>query len=97
MNCASAAGEPVSLTRLENRLLDYLMLNAGRVLTTEAIIDHVWGPEGGDRDMLRQLVHRLRGEISQAHGVADDQTGPGYQDSIETVPGLGYGLSLTSS
>jgi hypothetical protein len=29
------------------------MLNAGHVLTHNAIIDHVWRPEGADRDMLR--------------------------------------------
>ena len=60
--------EAVSLTPLESRLLDYLMLNAGHVLTAEAIITHVWGAEGGDRDMLRQLVHRLRLEIARAAG-----------------------------
>ena len=90
-------GEPVPLSRLESRLMDYLMLNAGHVLTTEAITAHVWGAEGGDRDMLRQLVHRLRGKISQAHGVVGDGTGPDHPDSIETVPGLGYGLTHTSS
>jgi len=90
-------GEPVPLTPLESRLLDYLMLNAGHVLTAEAIITHVWGAEGGDRDMLRQLVHRLRGKISLAHGPEAGE--PGLPDlvSIETVPGLGYGLTLLSS
>ncbi len=85
-------GEAISLTPLENRLLDYLMLNAGHVLTTEAIIEHVWGPDGGDRDMLRQLIHRLRGKITQAFKsqVDTDLTTP--PDYIETVPGLGYGL-----
>ena len=84
--------EPVSLTPLESRLLDYLVLNAGHVLTAEAIINHVWGVEGADRDMLRQLVHRLRNKISQAcQGQAGDAdtSQPIY---IETVPGLGYGL-----
>jgi DNA-binding response OmpR family regulator len=87
-------GETVSLTPLESRLLDYLMLNAGHVLTTEAIIEHVWGPEGGDRDMLRQLVHRLRSKISQASQTGDDLL-PG--EYIETVPGLGYGLVVSSA
>jgi DNA-binding response OmpR family regulator len=92
-------GEVVSLTPLESRLLDYLMLNVGHALTNEAIIDHVWGPEGADRDMVRQLVHRLRTKISHACGVTDgilpeeestpQAPGPVY---IETVPGLGYGL-----
>ena len=60
------------------------MLNAGHVLTHGAIIDHVWGPEGADLDMLRQLVHRLRNKIEP------DSSEPIF---IETVPGLGYGLS----
>jgi DNA-binding response OmpR family regulator len=79
-----AEGEPISLTALETKLLNYLMLNAGHVLTIEAIIDHVWGPEGGDRDMLRQLVRRLRSKIEP------DPANPIY---IETVSGLGYGLA----
>jgi DNA-binding response OmpR family regulator len=76
-------GEPTGLTPLENRLLDYLMLNAGHILTVEDIINHVWGAEGGDRDALRQLVRRLRSKIEP------DPTHPIY---IETVAGLGYGL-----
>jgi DNA-binding response OmpR family regulator len=86
------AGEPVALTALESRLLDYFMLNAGHVVTAEAIIDHVWGAGGADRDMLRQLVRRLRGKIAQVrHSEADTPAQPPY---IETVPGLGYGLTI---
>lgn len=77
------AREPISLTPLESRLLDYLMINAGHVLTTDAIIDHVWGPGGGDRDMLRQLVRRLRSKI---------ETDPADPTYIKTIPGLGYGF-----
>jgi len=76
--------EPVALTHLENRLLECLMINAGRVLTFDSIIDHVWGPAAADRDMLRQLVHRLRSKIEP------DASRPAY---IQTVPGLGYGLN----
>jgi DNA-binding response OmpR family regulator len=43
----------------------------------------VWGPGGGDRDMLRQLVRRLRAKIEP------DPANPTY---IETVAGRGYGL-----
>jgi two-component system, OmpR family, response regulator RegX3 len=59
------------------------MVNAGQVMTIDAIIDHVWGPQGGDRDMLRQLVRRLRSKIEP------DPAQPKY---IRTIPGLGYGL-----
>jgi len=76
-------GKPISLTPLEGRLLIYLMTNPGQVLTTDAIIDHVWGAGGGDRDMLRQLVRRLRSKIEP------DPANPSY---IKNVPGLGYGL-----
>ncbi len=75
--------ELISLTHLENRLLEYLMINSGLVLTIDMIIDNVWGPSGADRDMLRQLVHRLRIKIEP------DSANPIY---IKTVPGLGYGL-----
>ena len=75
--------EPLSLTPLENHLLECLMVNVGRVLTFDTIIDHVWGPAGADRDMLRQLVRRLRTKVEP------DPSEPIY---IQTVPGLGYGL-----
>jgi DNA-binding response OmpR family regulator len=92
-----AEGEPVTLTPLESRLLDYLMVNAGHVLTAEAIITHVWGAEGGDRDMLRQLVHRLRSKIVRACGPEAAGLDPSTPAAIETVPGLGYGLTLSSN
>ena len=73
----------VALTPLEGRLLDCLMVNVGQILTYDVIIDNVWGPRGGDRDMLRQLVRRLRSKIET------DSLEMAY---IKTVPGLGYGL-----
>lgn len=84
--------EPVTLTALETRLMDYLMLNAGHVVTSEAIIDHVWGAGGADRDMLRQLVRRLRSKIAQARQ-SDVDSLEAHPPYIETVPGLGYGLT----
>ncbi len=83
-------GEAISLTALECRLLSYLMLNAGHVLTADAIIDHVWGVDGGDRDMLRQLVRRLRGKIRELDEGAESSVAV---PAIETIPGVGYGLT----
>lgn len=78
-------GEAIaSLTALENRLLEYMMLYAGHILTIPDLIDHIWGPGGGDRDMLRQLVRRLRVKI---------EPDPSHPILIETVPGKGYGLN----
>lgn len=69
------------LTRLEARLLEILMSNCGQVLTTERLIEYVWGTSGGDRSMLKQLVYRLRRKVER------DPSQPQY---LETVPGVGY-------
>ena len=80
----SAGGEArAHLTPLESQLLQTLMLNKDQVLPADSLIDHVWGPNGADRAMLKQLVYRLRAKIQQ---VAAGAT------CIETVPGLGYSL-----
>ena len=79
----NSESEPIALTVLEGRLLDCLIINSGQILTFDALIDHVWGAQGGDRDMLRQLVRRLRRKIEI------DPANPAY---IQTVPGLGYGF-----
>ncbi len=76
-------GTPVRLTALELRLLEALLLQAGQVLTADALIGAVWGIEGGDRTMLKQLVYRLRIKL--------DAEAPGAVQ-IEAVPGIGYAL-----
>jgi DNA-binding response OmpR family regulator len=80
-----ADGTTKSLTSLENRLLEHLMLNAGHVLTTGDLISDVWGASGGNSEMLRQLVRRLRAKIE------NDPTKPYY---IQNLPGLGYAFRL---
>ena len=75
--------QPIQLSGLELRLMDCLMINVGQIVSPEIIIDHVWGPQGGDMDMVRQLVHRLRGKIEKNH---PDQI------HINNVPGIGYEL-----
>ena len=70
-----------TLTSLESRLLQYLMLNSGHILTTDDLISDVWGASGGNSEMLRQLVRRLRAKIE------DDSSNPYY---IQNLPGLGY-------
>lgn len=73
--------EAIQITRLESRLLDVLMRNTGHVVMTSTIIDYVWGPSGGDRKMLKQLIYRLRRKIEP------DMDRPTY---IQTVSNLGY-------
>jgi DNA-binding response OmpR family regulator len=46
-------------------------------------VNYIWGIDGGDKVMLKQLVRRLRQKIEP------DPTHPSY---IENVPGVGYTL-----
>ena len=55
---------PVRLTKLELRLLQMLLANAGHSVNSERLLVQVWGHRsGGDRQLLKQLVHRLRQKI----------------------------------
>jgi len=75
---------PTRLTKLEYRLLQFLLVNAGHTLPAERLTQHVWGYRGvGDRKMLKQLVHRLRQKIEP------DPAAPVY---VHTVAGTGYVL-----
>jgi DNA-binding response OmpR family regulator len=57
-------GEAVQLTKLELRLLQTLLASAGRTVSSDRLLVQVWGHRsGGDRQLLKQLVHRLRQKI----------------------------------
>lgn len=77
--------DPITLTRLETRLLEDLMLNRGQILPSEQIITSVWGPDGGSEEMLRQLIRRLRLKIEQD---------PSEPQLIKNLAGIGYGFGL---
>lgn len=80
------AAPPVALTNRELRLLQYLLANAGRVVTVEQATTHIWGLAGlGDRQLLKQLVHRLRQKLEP------DPHAPRF---VLTVPGIGYCLQV---
>jgi DNA-binding response OmpR family regulator len=80
-----ADGAPRHLTQLEFRLLHTLMLHQGQTLTTEAIVDRVWGYSAdGNLELVRGLVSRLRAKIEE------EPKNPLY---IITVPGVGYRLN----
>jgi DNA-binding response OmpR family regulator len=74
-------GVEIHLTRLEGLLLETLMLNPNQVIPAGTLIDTVWGPAGGDRVMLKQLVYRLRKKIEQ------ETSSP---SPITTISGIGY-------
>jgi len=78
----TVAGGEVSLPLKEFDLLEYLLRNAGRVLTRGQLIDRVWGSDYvGDTKTLDVHVKRLRSKIEP------DPSLPRY---LITVRGLGY-------
>ena len=80
------SGREIKITPLESRLLQLLIANAGQVVHTDRMLVHVWGHRGGgDRQLLKQLVHRLRQKIG------DDPERPRW---LSTVPSVGYMLRV---
>ncbi len=74
--------ELVALPLKEFELLEILMLNAGRVLTRDVLIDRVWGSNYfGDTKTLDVHIKRLRAKVE------DDPSAP---TRIVTVRGVGY-------
>jgi DNA-binding response OmpR family regulator len=84
---AIAGRRPVRLTKLELRLVQFLLAHADRVVRSERLVGHVWGPRGGgDRELLKQLVHRLRQKI---------EVDPTVPVRLLTESGVGYRLVTT--
>lgn len=75
---------PVRLTKLELRLLQMLIANAGHTVSSDRLLMQVWGHKGsGDRQLLKQLVHRLRHKL---------EVDPAAPQMLQTAPGAGYKL-----
>jgi DNA-binding response OmpR family regulator len=80
------AERTLRLTPLEVRLLQLLFANAGQVVQADRLLVHVWGQRGGgDRQLLKQLVHRLRQKLG------DEAEQPKW---LETIPNAGYRLRV---
>ena len=75
-------GQPVPMPLKEFDLLEYLLRNAGRVLTRGQLIDRIWGADYvGDTKTLDVHVKRLRTKI---------EAQPSRPTQLVTVRGLGY-------
>ncbi len=78
-----AGREPVHLTPKELRLLQFLVARAGATVPAERLLVHVWGGRGeAERQLLKQLVHRLRQKIEpdpQSPRYVLTDTGEGYR------------------
>jgi DNA-binding response OmpR family regulator len=77
----------IELTRLEHRLLSILMANEGAVVLAERITAHVWGyRDDAERQLLKQLVHRLRQKL---------EFEPSEPRFLLTAAGQGYRLDAS--
>ena len=78
----TVAGREVELTPTEYELLRILSLNAGRVTTSETLLDRIWaGRSNGDTKVVRAFVKQLRQKLG------DDAANPAW---IFNVRGVGY-------
>ncbi len=74
---------PISLTRTEYLLLEFMLRNSGRVLRREAIMEAVWGPlEDVGSNTLDVFIKQLRDKVDSGSKVK----------LIQTVRGFGYRL-----
>lgn len=81
---ATLAGEHVSLTPKEFKILATLAASPGTVLSREQLVEAAWGPEFvGETSSITVFIKKLRAKIE------DDPTEPRI---IETVWGIGYRL-----
>ncbi|MEP7764558.1 response regulator transcription factor [Sanguibacter sp. 25GB23B1] len=81
------AGRVVELSPTEFKLLRYLMLNPGRVLSKSQILDHVWQYDwGGDANIVESYISYLRRKIDNAP--LPDGSMP--EPLIATKRGVGY-------
>ena len=76
------AGQPVALSPTEFKLLRYVLLNPGRVLSKAQILDHVWNYDfGGEANVVESYVSYLRRKLDNAE-----------PRLLHTVRGVGYVL-----
>jgi two-component system copper resistance phosphate regulon response regulator CusR len=77
------AGQRINLTAKEYALLEYLMLNAGRVVSRTMIIEHVWDQSfDGATNIVDVYVRHLRNKVDEPH----------ERKLIRTVRGVGYAI-----
>ncbi|MDR3713885.1 MAG: response regulator transcription factor [Puia sp.] len=82
------AGRLLELTRKEYQLLLYFAYNKGRVVSKNAIAEHLWGDEMGDAanyDFIYTHIKNLRRKLIEA----------GCGDTIQSVYGMGYKFSIS--
>lgn len=76
------AGDRIDLTPTEFRLLETLVREAGRTLSTDQLVEHVWGDRyAGETEHVKHYVWSLRRKLERD---------PGDPQHVLTVRGFGY-------
>ena len=77
--------EAVKMTTKEYQLLEYLMLNKGKILSRDMIISHVWGPDSEtDLNNLEVYISYVRKKLKFV----------GSEATIITTKGVGYSIEI---
>jgi len=82
----SVNGEPVELTRKEYDILLYFMVNRNKMITREAIAEHVWGDNisyADNFDFIYSHIKNLRKKIETKNG----------RNYLHNIYGVGYKFS----
>jgi DNA-binding response OmpR family regulator len=82
-------GEAQRLSPLESRLMKALLVHRGRPVDPDRLVEAVWlDRDTADRELLKQVVHRLRRKIVAAGGQGA---------WIEYIAGSGYAITASST
>jgi two-component system OmpR family response regulator len=77
----TVGGKEIDLTAKEFAILEYFLLNQGRLLTRSQILEHAWDYDfDGGRNLIEVYIGRLRKKLIEAGG----------HDPFVTVRGSGY-------
>lgn len=87
LKTVSYAGHPILLTKNEYELLLFLLTNKNRVVSRQAIAEHIYGEQTDNLasfDFVYSHIKNLKRKLKEK----------GCDDLLQTVYGLGYKLSL---
>jgi two-component system OmpR family response regulator len=86
------AGKPLDLKPKEFALLEYLMQNAGRVVTRTMLLEHVWDFHFDPKTTIVEThISRIRAKIEAER--SDETAGMPAGPQLLTVRGAGYMLA----
>ncbi|GAC1325730.1 MAG: MtrAB system response regulator MtrA [Chloroflexota bacterium] len=82
---ATLAGQPIHFTRLEFRVLRYLMLRVGTIVPVGALLNEFWHSENiKSKNAMRVTVHRIRRKLQRTALLPP---------VLEAIPGVGFRMN----